>query len=454
MAVANGKIRVKWAEYPMEETRDIIANPFCGFYSIYRFEAPREVLYSTNEKITDFCLTPHETLALVEINLRAYQERQLDDAAFKMVERVFRRFKSERVTMLLRFLYDWEGKNIQAEPKTLSAITDHMEALSPLLKEYSPYIFVLQGLFIGNWGEMHNSRYLSVNSVCRLADKLSECAGENTFLAVRSPALWRVVTRSFNMPDLTDPHTPALALRVGLFNDGMLASGTDFGTYGDLRRIEAKLPGDKLIREEELLFQQKLCLFVPNGGETINPDPQNDFERALPDLKTMRVSYLNSGYDTDVYDKWKAYKLRRSWGDWRDLNGYKYIAAHIGYRFLISDVKLFRKSGTDIVTVSMNIENTGFAPCYRRLKVSLGLSDASSGAKAEAEVNTDSRLWRPSETTAISADIDAKDIKASRLLVYINALEPVSGLRIRFANSFATVGVSEDSVLGVYALRG
>lgn len=454
MAAANGKIRVKWAEYPMEETRERVANPFCGFYSIYRFEAPVEKLETTGENIGDFCLTSGETLALVEINLRRYNDSALDDAALKMVERVFRRFRAEKVTMLLRFLYDWDGKNIQAEPKSISTILEHMEQLSPLLREFEPFIFVMQGLFIGNWGEMHNSRFLSVNSVCRLADKLFSCAGESTYLSVRSPALWRVVTRSFNMPDLSDPHTPAIALRVGVFNDGMLASGTDFGTYGDLRRIEAKLPGDKLIREEELQFQQKLCLFVPNGGEVINPDPQNDFERALPDLKTMRVSYLNSGYDTKVYDKWKAYKLRRSWADWRDANGYEYIAAHIGYRFLINDVKLFRRTGTDIIAVSMGVENTGFAPCYRRLTVSIGLSDPTSGERAEAVADTDSRLWYPSTTTAISADIDAKAVKSGRLLIYINAVEPLSGLRVRFANAFATVGVKGDSVLGVFALRG
>ncbi len=78
------------------------------------------------------------------------------------------------------------------------------------------------------------------------------------------------------------------------FNDGMLGSVSDYGTYSDNTRQDA---GDfsAWTREEELAFQDVLCSSVPSGGEVIVDNPYNDLENAIADLKTMHVSYLNEG---------------------------------------------------------------------------------------------------------------------------------------------------------------
>ena len=41
-------------------------------------------------------------------------------------------------------------------------------------------------------------------------------------------------------------------------------------------------------------------LYTLFGGETCNPHPLNDCQRALEELSTLHASYLNSAYHPDV----------------------------------------------------------------------------------------------------------------------------------------------------------
>ena len=98
----------------------------------------------------------------------------------------------------------------------------------------------------------------------------------------------------------------SLASRLGLYNDGMLGSANDTGTYGDKAAADLDTNySDAWTREDELAFQNDLCLYVPNGGEVIIDNVYNDFDNAVKDLSQMHVSYLNSEYDSTVLNKWK-----------------------------------------------------------------------------------------------------------------------------------------------------
>ena len=93
--------------------------------------------------------------------------------------------------------------------------------------------------------------------------------------------------------------------RLGLFNDGMLGSESDLGTYGDTARRDATSPSYKGTRKEELAFQNNLCRYVPNGGEVIFNNTLSDLETSVSALRTMHVSYLNADNDGRVMEKWR-----------------------------------------------------------------------------------------------------------------------------------------------------
>lgn len=63
--------------------------------------------------------------------------------------------------MILRFSYDLEGKGLEKEPGSIRLVEEHMQQIGEVIREYADDIFAVQGILIGNWGEMHGSRYLT-----------------------------------------------------------------------------------------------------------------------------------------------------------------------------------------------------------------------------------------------------------------------------------------------------
>lgn len=105
----------------------------------------------------------------------------------------------------------------------------------------------------------------------------------------------------------------------------MLGTANDTGTYGDTP-ASADAYRSAWVREDELDFQNRLCNFVPNGGEVILDNPFNDFDHALSDLSRMHVSYLNSEHDLVVLDKWKNSVYHDEVSVFDGISGYDYIA--------------------------------------------------------------------------------------------------------------------------------
>ena len=452
MPLGKSNMKLEWASYPRADSREPIGNPFCGLYTIYRYFCHEEIMPDLQVPIEECPLEEKQGVSLVEINLNAFADAAISDEALAIVERIFRFYQRAGRPMILRFLYDWDGKNIQLEPKSIQIIKRHMTQLSPLLKKYTAWIYILQGLFVGSWGEMHNSRYLSPTSLYGLATHLLNCIGDATFMSVRSPAIWRTIARSFSPIEERDAYSKQLMARCGLFNDGMLASQTDEGTYGDQHQVEASALGDKLTRETELAFQEKLCRFVPNGGEVIRPCEYNDFPRAINDLKAMRISYLNDHYDTKVWAKWDQLQLRRDWGIWNNVTVGDYIRTHIGYSFRIDELVVSLVAG-DTLHVKLDVSNTGFAPCYRELEISVILRCTTDGTRVEQTLDTSTRTWMPGRKVFLTADLPVADMKGKRSLLCINARDPISGVHVKFSNAFAAQDAIADCMLGAVILR-
>ena len=192
----------------------------------------------------------------------------------------------------------------------MSQILTHMEQVGPIVNKYASSVYIMQGIFVGNWGEMNNTIHMGNGEMETLIQKLDDVIDPSIFLSVRTPAQWRTIVdeyRDTKVPRCSQPNLlSSLALRLGLYNDGMLGSANDAGTYGDKAAAgwDANY-NDAWTREDELAFQNDLCRYVPNGGEVIIDNVYNDFDNAIKDLSQMHVSYLNSEYDSTVLNKWK-----------------------------------------------------------------------------------------------------------------------------------------------------
>lgn len=440
MSQANTNEKIKWISLPRTNKAQTLNNPYCGWYSIFRFYADNKTNYDEGIKLEEAILSSNHQLCLVEINLRNFNDKPLTIDALLNVKKIFRHFLLQEKQMIVRFVYDWDGNGILTEPKDISFILKHMDQLSDLLMEYERNIYIIQGLFIGSWGEMHNSRYLSERHLIRLAKHLFNCSGSSTQIALRCPSYWRTIFSTFKPLNKDTAYSKYQMSRFSLFNDGMLASESDLGTYGQIHASDSKKYSDKWIRKDELDFQNKLCMYVSNGGEVVNGNEFNDVTSSIDNLRKMRVSYLHSDYDEKVLNKWKASKLSTLDPIWQDKTAFDYISAHLGYRFSIIDVKVREYIKSDKkLSVIITLSNTGFAPSYHKFDVRIAIRTADYSIFHEFNIDTDSRFWMPEEKVELSSDIQIRNLKGQIYVLCFSIYDNRTLLPIEISNTFSTI---------------
>lgn len=417
------KVRVSTENF--RESPKALSNPDQGFYTIYRFTITNEIEDYRAQVDELYRNDPDTTLGLVEINLQEYREGAISQEGLDNIGELFQALRTGGKRLIVRFLYDLEGKNLLYEPSSLQIILQHMEQLEEIFRKYKDCIFTLQGLFLGDWGEMHGTKFDSDEDLRTLAQKLASVTDESTYLSVRTPAQWRVITRR--------GEDQALAARIGLFNDGMLGSETDLGTYDMDSQGE-----ERRKRSQELAFQEELCVHVPNGGEVVTDNPYNDLANALADLATMHVTYLNQDYDPDVLDKWAETTITES-GCFQGMDGLSYIQRHLGYRLLIRDVKAGKKAFQNWVSLSVSFQNVGFAPIYAEPRATVTLWDENTRYGKSFTLDCNLRALtgghRQNERSTAQLDIPLEGMPRGNYTMYLALTEVSSEEPIHLANT-------------------
>lgn len=351
------------------ETAKEINNKARGFYHIHGFRIKDENIDYDTLIYKRFRTETDANLAMIQINLRSYREGDISEQGMHNLDRLFQALQNIDRKYIVRFLYDWDGKNLESEPESIEIILRHMEQVAPVLKKYQTSIYMLQGLFIGNCGEMHTTKFGSDEDIFLLAQQLANVTGDNMFLSVRTPVQWRKITKQWT----SVPIDQSMAKRWGLFNDGILGNSGDCGTYGDKPASEENRYF-AWYRKDELAFQEGLCRYVPNGGEVVLENELNDFDYALEAFRTMHLSYLNWDHDRNVLNKWAETVVHED-SCFDGMDGLTYMERHLGYRYLIEESLLSYDIRKDILHVEVDLKNVGFAPIYEDNQAVLTILD-------------------------------------------------------------------------------
>ena len=316
--------RANYMPEPCTESADELSNPYIGFYHMYGYVLGSDSL-SNLPAASDSDAKNRQGIVMLEVNLQNFSNEDLSDSALSQLDTILSAWQRHGSQVILRFLYDWDGKAMETEPQSLEQILRHMDQTAEVVNRYTDCVFLMQGIFVGNCGEMNNSHYMSDEDCTTLMHHLAEVTDPSVFLSVRTPVQRRKILDSSERPTKETAFDGSLSSRLGLFNDGMLGTANDTGTYGDTA-ASADTYRSAWVREDELSFQNELCNFVPNGGEVTLDNPLNDLAHAIQDLSRMHVSYLNSEHDPAVLDKWKAAAYKDKASVFNGLSGYDYIA--------------------------------------------------------------------------------------------------------------------------------
>lgn len=427
--------RIDFSPVSLIESREEIKTPYCGFYHLYGYTLSED---GTGEAVMwchNMLKNDTQSIVLLEINLRNYSGQELTEKALGQLGAIFSAFSASGKQIILRFLYDWDGKAPETEPDSRQLIQTHMKQTASVVNRYSSHIFLMQGVFTGDCGEMHNTKYGTNEDIAVLMNTLAEAVSPDIFLSVRTPQHLRTIVGTASPVSHSEKYNGTLKSRLGLYNDGMLGNEFDCGTYGDTSFAESHDHTQKGTRQEELGFQNLLCQYVPNGGEAVLDNPYNDLNAAVSDLSRMHVSYLSCDHDGDVLAKWKRSVYAGKTEDgFNGVSGYSYIAAHLGYRFVIRDMNFICTEGLrPTVTPGIVIENVGFSAAYRKFDFNIVLRNNDSGREMSFPLDVDTRTILPGTTCQIAASTPS--LPKGSYSVVLSMTDPATGLPVPFANT-------------------
>lgn len=427
--------KIRFLDYTPEdsnESTEALSNPYTGFYTMTGITLSDTDIPSIPDTLKSADTSTQ--LVMLEINLLSYRDRDISDAALSNLDTYLSEWKASGHQLILRFLYDWNGQNLSSEPDSIEQIMTHMKQVAPVINRYKDCVYLLQGIFVGNCGEMTQSRYLDQNSMTTLMNTLDSNIDPSIFLSVRTPRHRRMILDSAQIPSESSAFNGTLSSRLGLFNDGMLGSANDTGTYGDGSHTPSEIL-EAWSREDELNYQKKLCRYVPNGGEVILDNPFNDLEHALSDLKTMHVSYLNKDYDTSVLNKWKQTGYTGNDTLYNSVSGYDYIAGHLGYRYVLTGSQMSPSPLLDRnARFSLTLKNTGFSNAYRPFDVTLSVVNTDGKLLDRIPVKTDTRLWNLGKQTHVTSAIPVRDYPTGKYQIYVKLSDPALNREVLIAS--------------------
>ena len=443
----------------LKESTRALKNPGCGWYHIYTFDLSKK---SSNESFYIDC--EEEELVLLLIDIHAFRCcEQIPKETLEYFSSILTFFEEHDKGIILRIVYDTKGRGMENEPSSIKIVKSHMKQLGSIICEHTSEkksllgkILVHQGLFVGSWGEMHSSKFLSEARMKELSDTFLEATKGSCPIAVRKPVQLRQLSCQ---KEASAPLQNASKTNFTLFNDAIFGSETDLGTYGTIRQSampenseREKIPW---AREDELTWQktklqQSFCGGEVLGGmNTLSESSGNkdqsprtlDWKQVVAELAKMHVSYLNSIYSKEVLDDWKAQRIM--WNG-EEISEYDYIGRHLGYRFVVTQVKIScvspeKKKQTQSQisenVITLTIKNTGFANLCEEAVCRLILAENNENIKA-FEIKSDPRTWNSITDTAIECripqEIWPQQLKQTKL--FLQLIRKRDGRIIELAN--------------------
>jgi hypothetical protein len=359
-----------------------ITNPERGFYYTANCEGAVDP-----EKLLAWRREQGVTLAVCSVDLQAFVERRIDEDALDLFDKNMLAFRTAGLKAILRFSY---SADIAGRDASREQISEHLDQLKPYLEKNKDVIAVVHAGFIGGWGEWAYSQHfgnLGQLSESNWADrravveKLLGTVPRERMVQLRTPEFKRRFTGGKPLQQ-AEAFSGSDRARLAHHNDCFLASANDWGTY---TRLSVEYP-----------YLQADTTFLPMGGETCNYEPKrSNCENALRELSRFHYSYLNASYHPDVL---RTFRQQGCYGD---------IQRKLGYRIVLRQGEFSREAHPGgAMSLRLTVQNEGWAAPYNQRRAELVLRNVISRAKFRFVLDTDPRLWLPSQQITVQQTIE------------------------------------------------
>jgi hypothetical protein len=415
-----------WREVRFRESDRSFPNPERGFY------APRmSGRMNRLEGLRDRGIT----LLLVEVDLKAFKERDLTPEKLDELRAAFAAARRHGLKAIVRTAYGFTGRDYRSDPQDMSRILGHIRQLGEVFRQDRDVLCGVQAGFLGPWGEWHGSNWgdpPSLEARRAVLFGLLDAVPEPISVQVRRPMFIRdIFADEPGGAELTEAtaYGGSRLSRTGWHNDALLSLPTDMGTY-------AQRGWD---RERELRWCANHGRYTPFGGETVPSSVRTPIEQVVRELEALHATYLNSAYHRGTLDGWRG-------AEYRGGNGFEHIERRLGYRLVADRLRHTPavEPGGELL-VELDVRNVGFASPHLPREVALVL-DRGDRACRVALADVDPRRWDPEAGTATlrgSVPIPA-DAPRGRWRLALHLADPSPRLRDdgRYAIRLASEGVT------------
>jgi hypothetical protein len=421
----------EWREVQYREGKQAFPNPERGFY------APR---MSDRMNRLDGLRGRGITLLLVEIDLKAFKDRDLTEGKLDEVRAAFDEARRHGLKVIVRAAYGFTGRDYRADPEDMSRILGHIRQLGEVYQEQSDVLYAVQAGFLGPWGEWHGSNWgdpPSLEARRAVLFGLLDVVPAPISVQIRRPMFIRDI--------FADEPADAAALdgsrrsRTGWHNDAMLSPPSDMGTYAQ--------PGWD--RDRELRWCASVGRHAPFGGETVPLSEETPIGQVVEELELLHASYLNSAYHRGTLEGWRE-------AEYLGESGLEHIDRRLGYRLVADRLQYtpVAKPGGE-VQAELELHNVGFASPYLPREVALVLSQGERTYRAVLE-DVDPRSWDPeagSVTLAGAVPIPA-EAPRGRWRLGLHLADPSPRLRDdgQYAIRLASEGIAFEESSGLNVL--
>lgn len=414
-----------------QESTEVLRNPDRGFYKLIEIDLQQgEENFEDFREEVEWIMEDDPDVSLIEFQLclKNFVSEPNDITSKKIadINNYFSILREFGYQVIYRVVYDSEGEP-NPEPE-FSDILKHISQMKNVYETNEDILFVIEAGYIGSWGEWHSGKYDEDKQYRnQVIDKLLECVPESVQINLRRPSFIIDYMGNYQTVNENNAYTNEKIARLGLHNDGYLASITDLGTFLSSER------------DEIMKWQEKQTEYTLFGGESQNKESTyNDLNNAILDMKLRHCTYLNKAYDREVKTKWKNSIYNGEDVLYNGLDGYTYIQNHLGYRLVLKESKIDIKAGK--LKVNLDIENVGFGNIVREKKVELILKSDTDIYYISTDIDIRKCLNNTNYIIEIQENLPT-DFKENKYTVFLNICEPFDTLkenknyRIKLANT-------------------
>ena len=360
-----------------------------------------------------------KTLMYVGFYLTEFMNGDISQAYLDMIQTSFDALREAGVKCVLRFAYQ-NSESAKPWDPAEKTVLRHVAQLQPLLQKNADVIFILQAGFVGVWGEWYYTENFIMDPSSdedykprrHLTDALLGALPDSRQVALRTPQ-FKMRMYGLSLKDTLTAktaHDASDQSRLAGHNDCFGASANDYGTFDNEKNDRA--------------FWKQESRYTIMGGETCKVSNYCTCPASLKDMEEYHWTYLNSGYNSSVLNRWKSSGCMEE------------IENRLGYRLVLSEVSYPAKREVGKpVSVKIRFANKGFAaPMNPRTAVLVFVDE--NGVRTDTPF-ADPRKWQPGEH-----EIDVRfDLPAEHGTAYLALEDPLLPGRPEYSIALANEGV-------------